>query len=37
MLVTIWHVLANECDYVDLGADRFARRSDTDARFDPQR
>jgi len=31
MLVIIWHMLANESDYVDLGADWFDRRSDNDA------
>ena len=31
MLVTIWHLLAHETDYADLGADWFDRRSDNDA------
>ena len=27
MLVAIWHILANDCDYEDLGADWFERRA----------
>ena len=30
MLVTIWHLLADESDYADLGADWFDRRSDNE-------
>jgi len=29
-LVTIWHMLADESDYADLGADWFDRRSDNE-------
>lgn len=32
MLVIIWHLLANNCDYQDLGADYFERRNDSAAR-----
>lgn len=32
MLVIIWHLLKNDCDYHELGADYFDRRNDTDAR-----
>ncbi|MDQ3974365.1 MAG: IS110 family transposase [Actinomycetota bacterium] len=32
LLVIIWHVLANGCDYQDLGGDYFQRRNDADAR-----
>ena len=32
MIVIVWHVLANNCDYDDLGADFFERRTDTEAR-----
>lgn len=32
MLVIIWHLLANHCDYQDLGADYFERRNDAAAR-----
>jgi transposase len=30
ILVICWHLLANDCDYTDLGGDYFARRGDTD-------
>ena len=30
ILVIAWHLLANDCDYADLGGDFFARR-DRDA------
>jgi transposase len=30
MLVTIWHILAHECDYADLGSDWFDRRTDSE-------
>ncbi len=30
MLVTIWHLLTNETDDEDLGADWFDRRSDNE-------
>ncbi len=30
MLVTIWHILTNDTDYADLGADWFDRRSDNE-------
>ena len=30
MLVAIWHILTNETDYADLGADWFDRRSDNE-------
>lgn len=32
MIVIVWHLLANNCDYQDLGADFFERRSDAEAR-----
>jgi transposase len=32
ILVICWHLLANECDYDDLGGDWFARRTDHDKR-----
>lgn len=32
MLVIAWHLLANETDYVELGADYFARRDDAKTR-----
>ena len=32
ILVIAWHLLANECDYHDLGGDYFAQRNDADAR-----
>ena len=32
MLVIIWHLLANHCDYEELGGDYFARRTDAEAR-----
>jgi transposase len=32
MLVIIWHLLANNCDYQELGADYFERRNDSAAR-----
>lgn len=31
LIVIVWHVLANDVDYVELGADHFQRRSDTAA------
>jgi transposase len=34
ILVICWHLLANDCDYQDLGGDWFARRTDTDKRRD---
>jgi transposase len=34
ILVIAWHLLANDCDYNDLGGDWFARRTDTDKRRD---
>ena len=30
MLVAIWHILTNECDYADLGANWFDRRTDNE-------
>ena len=30
MLVTIWHILTNECDFEDLGSDWFDRRTDNE-------
>jgi transposase len=32
MIVIVWHLLANQCRYDELGADYFQRRVDTDAR-----
>jgi len=32
MLVIAWHLLANETDYEELGADYFARRGDAKTR-----
>lgn len=32
LLVIIWHILANGCDYQDLGGDYFERRNDAAAR-----
>jgi transposase len=32
ILVIAWHLLANDCDYQDLGGDWFVRRSDHDRR-----
>jgi len=32
ILVTAWHLLANECDYEDLGGDYFVRRTEAEAR-----
>jgi transposase len=32
ILVICWHLLANDCDYHDLGGDWFARRGDHDRR-----
>jgi transposase len=32
ILVIVWHLLANGCDYEDLGGDYFARRTDAEAR-----
>jgi transposase len=34
ILVICWHLLANDCDYEDLGGDWFARRTETDRRRD---
>ena len=34
ILVICWHLLANNCDYDDLGGDWFMRRTDTDKRRD---
>ena len=30
MVITIWHLLAENCDYQDLGSDWFARRNDAE-------
>jgi transposase len=32
MIVIVWHVLANDCTYDELGADYFERRTDNEAR-----
>jgi transposase len=32
LIVIIWHVLANHCDYAELGGDYFERRNDAEAR-----
>lgn len=32
MIVIVWHLLANQCSYDELGADYFERRMDTHAR-----
>jgi len=32
ILVITWHLLANDCDYQDLGAEHFTRREDPQAR-----
>jgi transposase len=32
MIVIVWHLLANDCTYDELGADFFERRTDTEAR-----
>jgi transposase len=32
ILVIIWQLLVNDCDYADLGVDYFARRNDAEAR-----
>jgi transposase len=32
ILVIAWHLLANNCDYEDLGGDYFARRTEAEAR-----
>ena len=32
ILVIVWHLHANHCDYEDLGGDYFARRTDAEAR-----
>jgi hypothetical protein len=32
LLGIIWHLLANDCDYQDLGSDYFERRNDAAAR-----
>jgi transposase len=34
ILVICWHLIANNCDYDDLGGDWFTRRTDTDRRRD---
>jgi transposase len=34
ILVICWHLLANNCDYDDLGGDYFTRRTDTDRHRD---
>lgn len=34
ILVICWHLLANDCDYDDLGGDWFTHRTDTDKRRD---
>ena len=34
ILVICWHLIANDCDYEDLGGDWFARRTDPDKRRD---
>jgi transposase len=34
ILVICWHLLANDCDYADLGSDWFTRRTDNDKRRD---
>jgi transposase len=34
ILVICWHLLTNHCDYDDLGADWFTRRTDTDRHRD---
>lgn len=34
ILVICWHLLANNCDYNDLGGDWFTRRTDNDKRRD---
>ena len=34
ILVITWHLLADNCDYQDLGGDWFARRTDTNKRRD---
>ena len=30
--MTIWHLLARDCDYHDLGADHYQRRNDAKTR-----
>ena len=32
ILVIAWHLLANDCDYTDLGAEHFTRNADPEAR-----
>ena len=32
MIVIVWHLLAHDSDYEDLGSDYFNRRNDTDYR-----
>lgn len=32
MIVIVWHLLADDGDYEDLGSDFFERRTDTEAR-----
>ena len=32
ILVIAWHLLANNCDYADLGAEHFTRNADPEAR-----
>ncbi|HUP84431.1 MAG TPA: transposase [Acidimicrobiales bacterium] len=34
ILVICWHLLADDCDYDELGGDWFAKRTDTDKRRD---
>lgn len=34
ILVIAWHLLANDCDYNDLGGDYFTRRADPQRRQD---
>ena len=34
ILVICWHLLANDCDYADLGGDWFSRRGDADRHRD---
>ena len=32
ILVIAWHLLANDCDYADLGTEHFSRHTDPEAR-----
>ena len=32
ILVIAWHLLANDCDYTDLGSEHFTRNADPEAR-----